>query len=277
MSEQYRGRVAVVTGAASGMGRSMAAELARRGARLALCDVDADGLAETANGCRALGAEVETGVVDVAEYEQVLRFAEAVVARFGAVHDLFNNAGVGFAGTVSNSDVKDLARVMDIDYWGVVHGTKAFLPHLIASGAGRIANTSSIFGLFAAPTQSAYNAAKFAVRGFTESLRLEMLLAGQPVTVSCVHPGGVRTPIATRATGTDPGELAHLAQLFDRMARTDPDRAARTILDATARGRARILVGADAHATDLLVRVLGSAYQRPLARLAARLLGSSGG
>ncbi|MTE11427.1 SDR family NAD(P)-dependent oxidoreductase [Nocardia aurantiaca] len=270
MSEHYRGRVAVVTGAASGMGRSLAVELARRGASLALCDLDADGLAETAARCRAYGAEVETAVLDVAEYEQMLSFADTVIARFGTVHDVFNNAGIGFVGAVENSDIKDLSRVLDVDYWGVVHGTKAFLPHLIASGAGRIANTSSIFGLFAVPTQSAYNAAKFAVRGFTESLRQEMLAAGHPVTVSSVHPGGVRTAIATKATGTNLDELEHLVHLFDRLARTSPEKAARVILDGTAQGKAKILVGADAYLADILVRILGSSYQRVLAALATR-------
>lgn len=202
----------------------------------------------------------------------MLRFAETVLARFGAVHDVFNNAGIGFVGTVENSDMKDLSRVLDVDYWGVVHGTKAFLPHLIASGDGRIANTSSVFGLFAVPTQSAYNAAKFAVRGFTESLRQEMLTAGHPVTVSSVHPGGVRTAIATKATGTNPEELQHLVQLFDRLARTTPEKAARVILDGTAKGKAKILVGADAHVSDLLVRILGSSYQRILATLATRYI-----
>ncbi|MFG3703070.1 SDR family NAD(P)-dependent oxidoreductase, partial [Micromonospora sp. NPDC047620] len=258
MSEPYRGRVAVVTGAASGMGRSLAIELARRGAHLALCDLDAEELAETAAQCFAYNAQVETAVLDVAEYEQMLRFAETVLARFGAVHDVFNNAGIGFVGTVENSDIKDLSRVLDVDYWGVVHGTKAFLPHLIASGDGRIANTSSVFGLFAVPTQSAYNAAKFAVRGFTESLRQEMLTAGHPVTVSSVHPGGVRTAIATKATGTNPEELQHLVQLFDRLARTTPEKAACVILDGTAKGKAKILVGADAHLSDLRVRIIGS-------------------
>ncbi|MFD4353627.1 SDR family NAD(P)-dependent oxidoreductase [Nocardia sp. NPDC058518] len=275
MSDPYRGRVAVVTGAASGMGRSLAIELARRGARVALCDVDAAGLAETAARCRVLGAQVEAEVVDVVDYEQMCAFAATVIARFGVVHDLFNNAGIGFVGTIENSDIKDIARVVDIDFWGVVHGTKAFLPHLIASGQGRIANTSSIFGLFAVPSQSAYNAAKFAVRGFTESLRQEMLVAGHRVTVSSVHPGGVRTAIATNAAGSDEHQLHRLSALFDRIALTGPDQAARVILDGTAAGKPKILVGPDAHVTDLLVRVLGSSYQRPLAWLIAGVLDSA--
>ncbi|MGN2637485.1 SDR family NAD(P)-dependent oxidoreductase [Nocardia takedensis] len=276
MSDHYRGHVAVVTGAASGMGRALAIELARRGAHVALCDLDADGLGETAERCRAHGHRVHTAVVDVAEYEQMLSFAEGVLAEFGVVHDLFNNAGIGFVGTIENSDIKDIARVLDVDYWGVVHGTKAFLPHLIASGHGRIANTSSIFGLFAAPTQSAYNAAKFAVRGFTESLRLEMLAAGHPVTVSSVHPGGVRTAIAAKATGTDTAEVERLARLFDVIARTSPERAARTILDGAAAGRPKILVGPDAYVADVLVRLLGSSYQRVVSLAVGRVFPTAG-
>ncbi|MBF6357971.1 SDR family NAD(P)-dependent oxidoreductase [Nocardia higoensis] len=275
MSDHYRGHVAVVTGAASGMGRELAVELARRGARLALCDVDAAGLAETAARCRVQRAEVLTEVVDVSQYEQVQRFADAVIERYGVVDDLFNNAGVGFVGTVERSELKDIARVVDIDFWGVVHGVKAFLPHLIASGAGRIANTSSVFGLFSAPSQSAYNAAKFAVRGFTESLRQEMLMAGHPVTVSVVYPGGIRTAIAANATGVDSAELADLAALFERNAMTGADRAARVILDGTAAGRPKILVGPDAKVADLMVRVLGASYMGLLAKAGARLFAAS--
>ncbi|WP_280504525.1 SDR family NAD(P)-dependent oxidoreductase, partial [Nocardia farcinica] len=238
-----------------------------------VCFGAAAGVAVTAGGGGVLGAEVLTEVVDVSQYEQVRRFADAVVERYGVVNDLFNNAGIGFVGTVERSDIKDIARVVDIDFWGVVHGVKAFLPHLIASGAGRIANTSSVFGLFSAPSQSAYNAAKFAVRGFTESLRQEMRVAGHPVSVSVVHPGSIRTPIARNATGVDDAELANLAQLFDRNALTSAERAARVILDGTAAGRPKILVGPDAKVSDLVVRLLGASYADLLAKASARLFG----
>lgn len=256
---------AVVTGAAAGMGRSLALQLVAAGADVALCDVDGAGLAETARLCADAGGQVLTSLVDVREEAAVTGFADEVVDRFGRVDALFNNAGVAFSGTFERSTTKDLARIVDIDFWGVVHGTRAFLPHLVAAPQARIVNTSSVFGLFAVPSQGAYNAAKFAVRGFTESLRQEMLLTHPHVKVSCVHPGGIRTDIARNATSAS-GEIeAGHRDLFDRIAVTSSDRAARIILRGAARGRPRILVGPDAVAADALVRLVGPRYQRPLA------------
>lgn len=269
--DSYRGEVAVVTGAAAGMGRSLAVELARRGARLAICDVDADGLAETATICAGLGAAVEAEVVNVAERDVVLAFADMVIARFDVVNYVFNNAGIAAVGSVMQSDFKDIERVMDIDFWGVVNGTKAFLPHLIASGDGHVVNTSSILGMLGAPNCNAYAAAKFAVRGFTESLRQEMLATGAPVTVSCVHPGGIRTDIVKNTSVGGTGAGAMLA-LLDKYAMTSSDDAARVILDGVAKSRSKILVGLDAKIIDLAVRVLGSAYQRPLVRIVKAML-----
>lgn len=201
----------------------------------------------------------------------MLAFAADVMTRYGVVNYVFNNAGIAFLGTVERSEFKDIERVMDIDFWGVVNGTKAFLPHLIASGDGHLVNTSSVFGLFAVPTQNAYNAAKFAVRGFTESLRQEMLVSGAPVTVTCVHPGGIRTDIAKNSSSVDGKNPDNLVALFDKIAVTSSDKAARTILEAARKGKAKVLVGPDAKVLDLVVRILGSAYQRPLA-LIAKLL-----
>jgi short-subunit dehydrogenase len=160
---------------------------------------------------------------------------------------------------------------MDVDFWGVVNGTKAFLPHLIASGDGHLVNVSSLFGIMATPSQGAYNAAKFAVRGFTEALRQEMLVAGHPVKVTCVHPGGVRTAIARNAGAAPSRDQAALSEFFDRrLARTSAERAAKTILRAAERGRPRVLVGLDARVLDVLVRLTGSGYQRLSAGLAKR-------
>jgi NAD(P)-dependent dehydrogenase (short-subunit alcohol dehydrogenase family) len=266
----YSGRTCVVTGAGSGIGRALAVELAGRGARLALSDVDLDSAEETAQRCRSLGAEARAYPLDVADRAAVFSHAEQVAADFGAVHLVVNNAGVALHGLVSELRDEDFRWVMDIDFWGVVHGTQAFLPHLVES-KGQIANVSSIFGLIAVPKQSAYNAAKFAVRGFTEALRQEMELGATGVGVSCIHPGGVRTAIARRARAAASEDKAEMAATFDKLARTSPPRAARTILKGLERDRARILVGPDAWFVAGLPRVLGARYGRLVGRGAARL------
>ncbi|MGB5798169.1 MAG: SDR family NAD(P)-dependent oxidoreductase [Mycolicibacter algericus] len=267
----FDGKVAVVTGAAAGMGRSLAIQLAERGASVAICDVDPAGLAETERRCRRAGAAVEAAIVDMAEREAVSDLAATVQDRFGCAHYVFNNAGIGYAGTVERSEYKDVERVMDIDFWGVVHGTKAFLPLLEASGDGHLVNTSSIFGLFSVPGSSAYNAAKFAVRGYTEALRQEMLMLRKPVTVTCVHPGFIRTDIAKNATSADGPPSAEQLRVFDRLAITSADAAALKILTAARKGQPKLLIGLDAVILDLAVRLLGHHYQWPLAKLVGRL------
>ena len=273
MRNSYKGKVAVVTGAASGMGRSLALQLAQEGARLALSDVDVTGLAETCRAARAAGAQVHEQRLDVSDRLAVDASAATVVREYGAVNLVINNAGIALAGDVEDLEHADIARIMDIDFWGVVHGTMAFLPHVIASGDGAIVNTSSVFGLVAMPGQSAYNAAKFAVRGFTESLRTEMLVARRPVTVTCVHPGGIKTNIVRNSTALGRHDAAALSELFDkRLARTSADQAAKVILKGARKGKAKVLVGPDAYFLDLLARVSGSGYQRLFAALAPRLM-----
>jgi NADP-dependent 3-hydroxy acid dehydrogenase YdfG len=261
-------KVAVVTGAASGIGRALAHELAGRGYAVAISDIGEAALEATARELRDGGAQVHVEVVDVADRDAVHRHADAVVEAFGRVDMLVNNAGVAMSAWASEQRHEDLRWLMDIDFFGVVHGTEAFFPHLIASGKGYLANVSSVFGFIGVPKQSAYNAAKFAVRGYTEALRQEVRLQGLPVTVCCVHPGGIRTGIA-QAARFGAGEDAIRSQaLFDRVAMTSPESAARTIVNGVLRGRARINVGADAHLLDLGSRLLGPAYQP----LAVRLL-----
>ncbi|MGK2882902.1 MAG: SDR family NAD(P)-dependent oxidoreductase [Mycobacterium sp.] len=259
----FAGKVAVVTGAGSGIGQALAIELARSGALLAISDVDTDGLAVTEEQLKAIGAPVKSNRLNVVERERFLSYADEVKDHFGKVNQIYNNAGIAFTGDVEISHFKDIERVMDVDFWGVVNGTKAFLPHLIESGDGHVVNVSSLFGLFSVPGQAAYNAAKFAVRGFTEALRQEMILAGHPVAVTTVHPGGVKTAIARNAGAADGLDAEKLASFFDKkLASTTPERAAQIILEGVRKKRARVLVGNDAKVLDLVVRFLGGNYQR---------------
>src|SRR6516162_5595020 len=263
----FAGKVAAVTGAGSGIGQALAVELARSGAKVAISDVDTEGLAQTEERLRAIGAPVKADRLNVTEREAFLAYADEVAEHFGKVNQIYNNAGIAFTGDVEVSQFKDIERVMDVDFWGVVNGTKAFLPHLIASGDGHVINVSSVFGLFSVPGQAAYNSAKFAVRGFTEALRQEMVLAGHPVGVTTVHPGGIKTAIARNATAAEGLDRDELANLFDkRLANTSPQRAARIILEAVRKNKARVLVGPDAKFLDIMVRLTGSGYQRIVGR-----------
>jgi NADP-dependent 3-hydroxy acid dehydrogenase YdfG len=263
----FAGKVAAVTGAGSGIGQALAVELARSGAKVAISDVDTEGLAQTEERLKAIGAPVKADRLNVIEREAFLAYADAVNEHFGKVNQIYNNAGIAYTGDIEVSQFKDIERVMDVDFWGVVNGTKAFLPHLIASGDGHVINISSVFGLFAVPGQAAYNAAKFAVRGFTEALRQEMVLAGHPVGVTTVHPGGIKTAIARNATAAEGIDRDELANTFDkRLANTSPERAARIILEAVRKNKARVLVGPDAKALDIMVRLTGSGYQRIVGR-----------
>ncbi|MEH3155799.1 MAG: SDR family NAD(P)-dependent oxidoreductase [Gordonia paraffinivorans] len=271
--KNFSGKVVVVTGAASGMGRDLALQLADKGARVAISDMNPTGLEETRAMLEAKGADVHAQLLNVAEREAVLEYADTVIEHFGKVNAIFNNAGIAHHGEVELTDFKTYERIMDVDYWGVVNGTKAFLPHLIASGDGHIVNTSSLFGLMSTPGQSAYNAAKFAVRGFTESLIQEMRLAGHPVSVSCVHPGGIKTAIARNATVNEGSDAAKFAELFDKkLARMSSPQAAKVIIAGVEKDKPRILVGADAKFLDKLVRVLGPSYMQVVAKAAGSTL-----
>ncbi|MGH9114526.1 MAG: SDR family NAD(P)-dependent oxidoreductase [Acidimicrobiales bacterium] len=276
---RYSGATAVITGAGSGIGRALAVELASRGSALALSDVDEAGLAETVERCAGAGALVRGYRLDVSDREAVLSHAGTVASDFGRVDLVINNAGVAVVATVAEMSWADFDWLMGVNFWGVVHGTKAFLPHLLASGDGHLVNISSVFGFIGVPSQSAYNSAKFAVRGFTEALRQEMVAERKPVVVSCVHPGGVRTNIVrnSRISGAGSAGRDKLVADFARLARTTPEQAAATILRGVERGRARILVGPDAYAIDAVARVLGSGYEGLLARFSRRAgTGSTG-
>ena len=272
----FGGRVAAVTGAASGIGRALARDLAGRGAHLALADIDAAGLAETARRCQRPGLTITSQHLDVADRDAVYAWADQVVADHGRVNLIFNNAGVGLAASVEAMSYADFEWLMSINFWGVVYGTKAFLPHLKAAGEGHVVNLSSVFGLISVPGQAAYNAAKFGIRGFTDALRMELEMERCGVSCTTVHPGGVKTNIARNAR-LDPGLRAggpasvDPAAEFDKLARTTPESAARQILLGVARDRRRVLVGTDAAVIDLVSRLPAALSQRAIVKGAARV------
>ncbi|PUA82404.1 SDR family NAD(P)-dependent oxidoreductase [Nocardioides currus] len=269
-----RDKVVVITGAGSGMGREIARQAAEEGAMLAVSDWDADGLGETVEIVKELGAEVRSDVVDVSDRDAMAQWAVDVVGQFGRVNLVVNNAGVSISGDFETMTYDELDWIVGVNFHGVVNGTKEFLPHLIASGDGAIVNISSLFGLVSMPGQSAYNATKYAVRGFTEALREEMLINGHRVSVTCVHPGGIRTGIARNGRTTAGEDHDRLAHVFDtRLARMPASKAASIILKGARAGRARVLVGADAHVIHHFAKLAGSRYQDVVARLAPRVKG----
>jgi short-subunit dehydrogenase len=264
--KDFRGKVAAITGAGSGIGRALAVNLAGQGAHLALSDVDEAGLAATVSLCEGRAVKVTSQRVDVADRQAVHAWADQVVADHGHVNLVFNNAGVAVAAEVQAMRYEDLDWLMGINFYGVVHGTKAFLPHLRESGQGHVVNISSVFGLVAIPSQSAYNAAKFAVRGFTEALRLE--LDSNPADgVSCttVHPGGIKTNIANNAR-IDPsaadGDAAKAIERFNRSLMTSPDKAAAVILAGVQADQRRVLIGPDARLFGILAHLPIGVTQR---------------
>jgi NAD(P)-dependent dehydrogenase (short-subunit alcohol dehydrogenase family) len=271
--KSFDGKVAVITGAGSGIGRALALDLARRGARLALSDVDDAGLAETVDLVKNAGArELRSDHLDVADRAAFAAYAALVVEHFGRVNLVVNNAGVALAGDLVDLEYPDMDWIMGINFWGVVHGTKEFLPHLIASGDGHLVNLSSLFGLVSMPGQSMYNAAKYAVRGLSEAVREEMLVAGHPVGVTVVHPGGIKTAIARNARYSDKENGKESAEFFDKnLARMTPERAAEIILKGVENDKARVLVGIDAHAVHQIAKLLGSRYQDVFASRAKRI------
>jgi len=260
---QIKNQTAVVTGAASGIGRAIALSLARRGAHLALADLKEDGLAETAALAEAHGVRVTTHRLDVANAAAVAAFPAAVLAAHPGVGLLFNNAGVALSGDFEEVSAEDFEWLFSINFWGVVRMTRAFLPVLRQAEAARIVNISSLFGLIAPPGQAAYSASKFAVRGFSEALRHE--LAGTTVGVTTVHPGGVATRIARDARRSrilDPTEAAKQQARFARLLKMPPEQAGEIIVGGVERQRARIIVGSDAKRAALIARLFPVDYWR---------------
>lgn len=267
--QSLAGKVAVVTGAGSGIGRSLADLLAKEGCHLALADIHGENLESIAAELRQRGSQVSSHILDVADRAAVFAFADKVITHHGRADLIVNNAGVSVSQTIAELSFEDFEWLMNINFWGVVHGTKAFLPHLLKNDRGHIVNISSIFGIVAAPTQGAYNASKFAVRGFTEALRQE--LGPSDISVSCVHPGGIKTNIA-RASRFYRGingkcDATRAADDFDKLARTTPERAARIIIEGIKARRPRILIGNDARLLDIIQRLLPANYPGVLNKL----------
>jgi len=259
------GTVAVVTGAASGIGRALALRLAQEGCMLALGDVDGAGLAESAAAIRQIGVRVSTHQVDVSDAAAMEEFRDAVLREHGRVALLVNNAGVAMIGSVAELSLDDFAWLMGINFWGMVHGVKLFLPVLQQQYDAHIVNLSSIFGIVAPPGQSAYAASKFAVRGFSEALRHELAAAGSKVKLSVVHPGGTRTQIAANARAAIGISNARRSQgiaRFDTMARTTAEAAAERIVRGILKDEKRILIGGDARFLDIVQRLFPATYWR---------------
>ncbi|MFK8048740.1 MAG: SDR family NAD(P)-dependent oxidoreductase [Halioglobus sp.] len=254
------GKLAVITGAGSGIGRALAQQLNLDGCTLLLSDIDAAGLNETQSSLTRQDVPAKTEVVDVADKAAVHKWAEDIEAEFGHIDILINNAGVAMTATVEESQYEDIEWLMDINFWGVVYGTKAFLPLLRNSQHGHLVNISSVFGIVGIPTQSAYNAAKFAVRGYTEALRHE--LNGSNVHICCVHPGGIKTNIARNSRSLPGADREAGNARFDQMARTTAESAARQIITGIEKRKVRLLIGADAKFLSFVSRLFPAHYAR---------------
>jgi len=265
------GRTAVITGAASGIGRAIALSLARRGCHLALADIDEAGLTESADLARVFNVRTSRHCIDVADRAAVAAFPEVAAAEHGGVDVLVNNAGVAVGGTFEQVSDEDFEWLFEINFWGVVRMTHAFLPLLRASDDARVVNISSVYGLIAPPEQVAYAASKFAVRGFSEALRHE--LEGSGIGVTVVHPGGVNTSIAEKArvpAGVTEEEIEQRRESYRKLLRLPPEIAGETIVRGIERRQARVLVGSDAKVISAIVRLLPVSYLKVLARLYAR-------
>lgn len=255
-------QVAVITGGGAGIGAALAVELARQGCRIAVADLDGERAAATANTCSTLGKPARAYAVDVADREAMTAFVDQVVADFGRVNLVINNAGVYLVSEAKDMSWASFDWLMSINFWGVMHGSQLFLPHLIASGNGHLVNISSIAGMVGFPYSSAYNAAKFAVRGYTESLAQEMALEKLPVQVTCVHPGCIQTDIFKVSRSDSPHRKNDAMAMFEAMASVTPEQAAQAIVAGILNDRNRILIGHDARFLDGLQRLVGVRYQK---------------
>src|SRR5262245_52015080 len=265
--------VAVITGAGSGIGRALSLRLARRGAALAIADINDVGLGETSRMIK--GARISKHIIDVADREGYSNFVNDVISEHGRANLIINNAGVGMAGTAEELSLDDIEWLMGINFWGVSYGTKRFLPVLKQEPQAHIGNISSVAGIIAMPNHSAYVASKFAVRGFSEAMRLELQMAGSHVRISVVHPGGIRTNIARNARlgqGAHPAALENESRIFEKVAGTTPEKAAERIVRGILRNEDRILVGLDARIIERIQRWAPVRYWRLLEPMLKKMM-----
>jgi short-subunit dehydrogenase len=274
------GAAIAVTGAASGIGQALAIELAARGADLALADRDEAGLqtvaAEIAKATdKTSPPKVSLHRVDVGQPEQIATFAREAITAHASLNILINNAGVALLGQFHEIDQAQMEWLFNINFWGAVHATRAFLPQLASRPAAHIVNISSIFGIVAPPGQTAYSSAKFAIRGFSESLRHELQMASSPVRLSVVHPGGIKTNIVRNSRAgsgvTDNERRVQSIERFDAIAQTSPKDAALRIIRGIEKNQPRILIGGDARFMDLLQRFRPATYWNVMAKRIARM------
>lgn len=253
-------KTAVITGAASGIGRALALEFAKAGCNLALSDIDLEGLHETRSLIQQASLRITTRKLDVADRIAVYEYAETTLQEHGTVDVVINNAGVSVASLAAELTYEDFEWLMNINFWGMVYGTQAFLPHLKQRPEAWIANVSSILGIVTIPRQVAYSSAKFAIRGFTESVRYE--LAGTPVHISSIHPGGIKTEIVRnmRFSGSE-GEKRKISSNFDKTVRTTAPQAAKAIVKGLKKKKKRILIGKDAWFLDKMQRLFPTSYE----------------
>ncbi len=263
--KNFKDKTAAVTGAASGIGRACSLLLASKGCSLAITDVNSEGLSETAELASEYGVKVTQYKVDVSDRPGVFKFAEDTVKDHGRVNLLMNNAGVSLTAGIESMTEKDMNWLMDINFWGVVYGTQAFLPHLKKADEAVIVNVASAFSLMGMPSQAAYCASKYAVRGFTETLQQELEVTCANVRAMCVHPGGIKTNIVhnSRIDGFAGAvqDRNKMASKFDRIAMTTPEKAAEDIIRGLEKNKLRVLIGSDARMIDRLQRLMPSGYQ----------------
>lgn len=266
---EFKGKVAAITGAGSGIGRALAIELAKLGCDLAIADLDTQGLDETAGLVAKYKVRLKQTKLDVSDRQAVEQWSDDVVAEMGRVDYIFNNAGVALFDSADSLDYENFEWLMNINFWGMVYGTKAFLRYFKKAQMGHVINVSSIFGLIGYPGQSAYNASKFAIRGYTEALALE--LEGSNIHASSVHPGGIKTDIARnsrlRSNQQNEKTMAQIVKNFDKMAITTAEQAANIILSGVRARRRKILIGRDAKRVDFVQRLLPQSYGKWLSRI----------